>query len=295
MNEPSNNKLVPLLALTAALIIPALLPQSAHGMYDPKHGRWLQRDPLGVRPGRRAVLRPANQYRDGMSLYQYVRGNPPRRVDPTGLLSPFPGGIPDNYPMAWPCIDCKKWVEDELKDTSWLDRLPNCPCTLAGVSGNGWGPVERAPPTHPRADKCVRSKQGCGQPGQQCCYDEWGRLTTRGPAAGTPDWRNPDCCWTDWFVHGTEDVIPFYYCPLDLYLQARPPNNGNNCADSDGSVPPPPPLPPIPPPPTDKEICTSEAQDVFDGCMASGGTVEKCTGKADAAFERCMKEGPGAE
>jgi len=40
MNEPSSNRPAPLLALTAALVIPALLPQSAHGMYDPKHGRW---------------------------------------------------------------------------------------------------------------------------------------------------------------------------------------------------------------------------------------------------------------
>jgi len=40
MNERSSNELVPLLALTAALVIPALLPQSAHVMYDPKHGRW---------------------------------------------------------------------------------------------------------------------------------------------------------------------------------------------------------------------------------------------------------------
>ena len=39
MNKPSINKLLPLLALTAALTLPGLLPQSAHGMYDPKHGR----------------------------------------------------------------------------------------------------------------------------------------------------------------------------------------------------------------------------------------------------------------
>jgi RHS repeat-associated protein len=35
------------MALMAALVIAGLLPYSAHGMYDPKHGRWLQRDPAG--------------------------------------------------------------------------------------------------------------------------------------------------------------------------------------------------------------------------------------------------------
>ncbi len=41
--------------------------------YHPDLGRWLQRDPLG--------------YVDGMSLYEYVRGNPLKFLDPFGLLS----------------------------------------------------------------------------------------------------------------------------------------------------------------------------------------------------------------
>jgi len=39
--------------------------------YDPRHGRWLQRDPAG--------------YADGMNLYEYVRSNPIRYVDGAGL------------------------------------------------------------------------------------------------------------------------------------------------------------------------------------------------------------------
>jgi hypothetical protein len=42
MNQPSSNKAMSSLALTTALAIPGFLAQSAHGMCDPKHGRWLQ-------------------------------------------------------------------------------------------------------------------------------------------------------------------------------------------------------------------------------------------------------------
>ena len=49
MNQWSKDGLLSSVAVLAALVVPGLLPQSAHGMYDPKHGRWLQRDPAGVR------------------------------------------------------------------------------------------------------------------------------------------------------------------------------------------------------------------------------------------------------
>jgi uncharacterized protein RhaS with RHS repeats len=83
MNRSMKDKPVSLLALVAALVIPALLPQSAHGMYDPKHGRWLQRDPAG--------------YVDGMNLYQYTGSSPVVLVDPTGGCS---------KPAPPPCTCC---------------------------------------------------------------------------------------------------------------------------------------------------------------------------------------------
>jgi RHS repeat-associated protein len=86
MNRSMKDKPVSLLALTAALVIPALLPQSARGMYDPKHGRWLQRDPAGMRGAPLDdSVQPSKQVEDGMNLYQYVRSRPSMSLDPEGL------------------------------------------------------------------------------------------------------------------------------------------------------------------------------------------------------------------
>ncbi len=70
MNRPQSNQAMPLTALAVALVLPSLFPCSVHGMYDPKHGRWLQRDP--------------DRYVDGMNLYQYVKSQPTIRMDSRG-------------------------------------------------------------------------------------------------------------------------------------------------------------------------------------------------------------------
>ena len=55
--------------------------------YDPKHGRWRQRDPLGVRPDAPDGYTDApEQYRDGPDLYEYGRSRPQSSVDPFGLV-----------------------------------------------------------------------------------------------------------------------------------------------------------------------------------------------------------------
>lgn len=102
-------KRMTLLTLVTAIVCSVLTqPCSAH--YDPKLGRWLERDPLppiehladthadtafgaprlsdyvvsvaaaGVPP-----VRLGTHYEDGASLYQYVRSDPLRFVDPPGL------------------------------------------------------------------------------------------------------------------------------------------------------------------------------------------------------------------
>lgn len=108
MNESSKNTCVWILALTAVLVVPGLLPQSAHGMYDPKHGRWLQRDP--------------ERYVDGMNLYQYVKSRPTVYVDWRGRQAtrpttrppgtgPSAGSPPHTCPSCLPPSPQFDWPE----------------------------------------------------------------------------------------------------------------------------------------------------------------------------------------
>ncbi len=61
-------------------------------MYDPKTGRFLQRDPVG--------------YFDHMNLYQYVHNQPINYTDPYGLLNPEGGCV------GWVCAYTKKDYEE---------------------------------------------------------------------------------------------------------------------------------------------------------------------------------------
>lgn len=86
-----------------------------------------------------------------------------------------------------------------IPDAGWTAGLPSCPCEQppANLTGDGWavdiGSLER---NHPGATICYRSYPAVptpqGDSGQQCCYDEGGKLITKGKAAGTPD-RASNC------------------------------------------------------------------------------------------------------
>ena len=77
-------------------------PVKAH--FNPKQGRWLQRDPIGTGPrvamaevpGPTPVISglvpSSRQYGDGMNLYEYVRSAPIRFDDPFGLQASNPIG-----------------------------------------------------------------------------------------------------------------------------------------------------------------------------------------------------------
>jgi hypothetical protein len=112
----AGNRAIPAAVLFAATMLAiSATPQAARGMYDPKHGRWLQRDPgPSVNTSVRVGLAPRvgsgtfvprgpintappnnapphvgqagmnNEYVDGMNLYQYAVNNPLRFTDPQG-------------------------------------------------------------------------------------------------------------------------------------------------------------------------------------------------------------------
>lgn len=77
--------------------------------YDPKTGRFLQRDPL--------------EYHDSMNLYTYVGNQPVNYTDPYGLLNPKGACV------GWVCVytkeqyeEAKKKLKDELKKRyPWMD------------------------------------------------------------------------------------------------------------------------------------------------------------------------------
>jgi hypothetical protein len=62
-----------------------------------------------------------------------------------------------------------------------------------------------------------------GTAGQQCIYDENGKLITRGPGAGTPDIHSPAASWLN---HRKEDVRPLDRLPVGVYVERWQPNKG---------------------------------------------------------------------
>jgi hypothetical protein len=211
-------------------------------MYHSQLGRFVSRDPLGY---------PTPQY----NLDEYVHGNPIGHKDPSGLASPWKPTYPQQPCGSgqWYCIT---WANRERLSLGWVNTLVNCPCSLSGGYGGttpytpgagrsvGWiwtTPEPADPQYHHNAKWCTRAYKSSGGPGQQCCYDENLHLITHGPGAGTPDLISPgpaSIWYPNWWWaagrHYDVDVRTFEICEavglIDVYLGARPPNNGNNCA-----------------------------------------------------------------
>ncbi|MBR3921926.1 MAG: hypothetical protein IKJ45_02345, partial [Kiritimatiellae bacterium] len=179
--------------------------------YRPEIGRWMSRDPI--------------EEIGGENLYGFCGNSAITTSDIRGQ------GFWQEKDMC----KCNQWLTEAVKDLKWLLSLPNCPCKLAFDKSNrpirpkGWPSMDNpADQTyHPGARYCIRSSP-VGHARQQCCYDEKGALITWGGGAGTPDKES------DLFKHKANDVNPYYICGKSwkLYNFARPPNNGNNCAEN---------------------------------------------------------------
>jgi RHS repeat-associated protein len=110
------------------------LLQVRNRWYHPRLGRWVSRDPVG--------------YEDGMSLYEYVNGQPIDTTDPMGTLTVTfischtAGG--DQFFWWWHgggdrytvCKDEEKSGSEKLADI--LDNYSQCINTL-NISGHGYG------------------------------------------------------------------------------------------------------------------------------------------------------------
>jgi len=73
-------------AMLRLLSILCLVAVTASGYYDPKHGRWLSRDPINELGAQliRSALRQVDRGED-TNLYAFVRNDPVDRFDPWGL------------------------------------------------------------------------------------------------------------------------------------------------------------------------------------------------------------------
>lgn len=218
-------------------------------MYSPPLGRFLSRDPLPLN-GEPDVLTDGDWFGDRLTmmknLYGYVENNPVRSVDPSGLVSfryeidQNIGGSDPNYlnPIPIAQRNCVLWALKQTNQT-WLNSLPDCVCHLCVMNGKPKNPNPKVwtdPSTlhkifgfHLEAKWCLRSHARPNGSGQQCCYDESGRLITSGESAGTPDKTSPEASF---WQHQTDDVNPFRSCKkagwLDIYFKYRPPNQGRH-------------------------------------------------------------------
>jgi len=117
----------------------------------------------------------------------------------------------------------------------WLNVLPDCPCTYDEAMANPDVWKDSTSPFsswfHPGAAHDVRTKHGYrtipdSSHGQQCTYDDEGKLITSGPGAGTPDAWSPE---TNFWNHQSTDVDTYKAMGSNVYVRYWTPNNGNNC------------------------------------------------------------------
>ncbi|CAL8300107.1 unnamed protein product [Merluccius merluccius] len=152
---------------------------------------------------------------------------------------------------------CERWMNcksDFLNKymSKVAEDLPSCPCAYPtevaystadvhdGVTHRHFrwkdasGPKEKLEIYKPTARYCIRSLltlESTTLAAQHCCYDDAMKLVTRGKGAGAPNLISSEFSAD---LHYKVDILPWIVCKGDWsrYNQARPPNNGQKCADN---------------------------------------------------------------
>uniref|UniRef100_A0A667YP63 Isthmin 2b n=1 Tax=Myripristis murdjan TaxID=586833 RepID=A0A667YP63_9TELE len=171
-------------------------------------------------------------------------------------LEPCPGEITLQlkvntklFNVKW--LNCKsEFLQRYLHQV--LSELPSCPCsypsevayTVVSVFDENqdrpfrWrdasSPKERLDIYKPSARTCIRSAlsgDSSTLAAQHCCYDDHGRLITRGKGAGMPNLISTEFSPE---LHFKVDVLPWILCKGDWsrFHAVRPPNNGLSCPEN---------------------------------------------------------------
>ncbi|CAL8316304.1 unnamed protein product [Merluccius merluccius] len=178
--------------------------------------------------------------------------------DVNTVVEPFPFEMENGTePFGTDLDTCEKWLScksDFLQRYlhQVLSELPSCPCsypsaaayTVVSIHDEGrgrpfrWrdasGPKERLDVYKPSARSCIRSTlsgDSSTLAAQHCCYDERGRLLTRGKGAGTPNLISAEFSPE---LHFKADVLPWILCKGDWsrFHAVRPPNRGLACPEN---------------------------------------------------------------
>jgi uncharacterized protein RhaS with RHS repeats len=128
-----NMRTTRLIAVLVGLAAIAMVAADAKAYYHPGMGRFMSRDPGAGNANRIGAGGPAvgggfiprdptgsAQYADGMNLYQYVRGNPNRFVDPSGNAARNP--LEPEESQWTPVI-----IDPEQGTTVWEPTVPTVP------------------------------------------------------------------------------------------------------------------------------------------------------------------------
>ncbi|XP_037541666.1 isthmin-2 [Nematolebias whitei] len=178
--------------------------------------------------------------------------------DDNTVVEPFPFEMENGTePFGTDVDSCEKWLNCKSEFLQRylhqvLSELPSCPCSYPSEAAytvvslhddthsrsfrwrDASGPKERLDIYKPSARSCIRSAlsgDSSTLAAQHCCYDNFGRLITRGKGAGTPNLISTEFSPE---LHFKVDVLPWILCKGDWsrFHAVRPPNNGLSCPEN---------------------------------------------------------------